>query len=45
MKEMLDIQSENSVLDIGCGVGRWGDEIVKILKTGKYIGIDYSKEF
>lgn len=45
MKEMLDIQPENSVLDIGCGVGRWGDEIVKILKTGKYIGIDYSREF
>lgn len=33
------------LLDIGCGVGRWGDTLVPKLKTGKYVGIDYTQDF
>lgn len=41
----LNVNSQSMVLDIGCGVGRWGDEIVPQLTHGKYIGIDFSEEF
>lgn len=31
------------VLDIGCGVGRWGDAVVPLLGDGgRYVGVDYS---
>lgn len=42
---LLNINGQSMVLDIGCGVGRWGDEIIPQLTTGKYIGIDYSEDF
>lgn len=38
----LNIKDDDIVLDIGCGVGRWGDEICPQLNCGRYIGIDYS---
>lgn len=39
----LNLQSESRVLDIGCGVGRWGNHILKILSNqGMYVGADYS---
>lgn len=41
----LNISEYSMVLDIGCGVGRWGDEIVPQLTTGKYVGIDFSEDF
>lgn len=41
----LNIKEESMVLDIGCGVGRWGDEIVPQLSVGKYVGIDFSEDF
>lgn len=43
MCSFLKFEPEDYVLDIGCGVGRWGDEIVNILEKGKYIGVDYSE--
>lgn len=41
----LKISEHSMVLDLGCGVGRWGDEIVPKLTAGKYIGIDYNEDF
>lgn len=41
---LLKINGQSKVLDIGCGVGRWGDEIVPQLTDGEYTGIDFSKE-
>lgn len=39
----LNLQAESSVLDIGCGVGRWGNHLLKILSNqGMYVGVDYS---
>lgn len=40
----LDIKDNSSVLDIGCGVGRWADELRK-LNISSYIGVDFTKEF
>ena len=39
----LNLQSESRVLDVGCGVGRWGNHMLKILSNqGMYVGADYS---
>ena len=39
----LNLQSESRVLDVGCGVGRWGNHMLKILSNqGMYVGDDYS---
>lgn len=39
----LNLQSESRVMDIGCGVGRWGNHMLKILSNqGMYVGADYS---
>lgn len=39
----LNLQPESKVLDIGCGVGRWGNHVLEILSNqGMYIGVDYS---
>ncbi len=35
--------SQIRVLDIGCGVGRWGDEFVQHEELERYVGIDYSQ--
>ncbi len=37
----LSIKSSDVVIDIGCGVGRWGEEVLKAGAT--YIGVDFSK--
>ena len=40
----LSVKPESRILDIGCGVGRWGDELVLTLgDSGKYVGVDYSR--
>lgn len=38
----MNLKPDSKILDIGCGVGRWGDEIVRHLSTGRYVGVDYS---
>lgn len=39
----LNLQPESRILDIGCGVGRWGNHMLKILSNqGMYVGADYS---
>ncbi len=45
IKPYLRVNEDSMVLDIGCGVGRWGDEIIPQLTSGKYIGIDFSEDF
>ncbi len=45
MCEILRFGQKDYVLDIGCGVGRWGDEIVNILEGGEYVGVDYCEAF
>ena len=44
MSKILQFTSKDYVLDIGCGVGRWGDEVVKYLVDGKYVGVDFSEK-
>ena len=39
----LNIKGSSRIIDIGCGVVRWGDELIHHLKSGTYIGVDYSK--
>lgn len=39
------ISSDDFILDIGCGVGRWGDLIIPILAKGRYVGVDYTQYF
>ncbi|WP_314620303.1 class I SAM-dependent methyltransferase [uncultured Selenomonas sp.] len=41
---LLDVDKEALILDIGCGVGRWGDEFAAhLVGKGRYIGVDYSE--
>ena len=40
---ILDLNDSTSILDIGCGVGRWADYFLD-KKISEYVGIDYSKE-
>lgn len=41
----LNLTEHSRILDVGCGVGRWGDKIIPMLTAGKYIGIDYNEKF
>ena len=43
INKIIKIKNEDSVLDIGCGIGRWAEEMPKKLK--KYVGIDNINEF
>jgi len=43
IKSLVNFSKDDVVLDIGCGIGRWADEISSGVKN--YIGIDYIKEF
>lgn len=42
---LMNIRNNSEILDIGCGVGRWADEILPHLDTGKYTGVDFSAKF
>lgn len=44
IRKYIHFRPGDLVLDIGCGVGRWGDTIVPLLKDGRYVGVDYSDE-
>lgn len=44
VQKYVKFRKDDIVLDIGCGVGRWGDAVVPRLQKGKYIGVDYSDE-
>ena len=39
---MLHLQGNETLLDMGCGTGRWADVVVPL--CGRYIGIDFSQE-
>ena len=39
----VPVRPDDRVLDIGCGVGRWADEIVPQLDGGLYTGLDFSE--
>lgn len=43
--KFFPVSGEDRVLDIGCGVGRWGDYVVPLLKSGRYVGVDYTEYF
>lgn len=45
IQRFIHFKNSDYVLDIGCGVGRWGDAIIPKLETGKYVGVDYTQEF
>lgn len=44
IRPFLSISENMRILDIGCGVGRWGDELVPELTGGIYVGVDYSEQ-
>jgi SAM-dependent methyltransferase len=39
----LSIEENTSVVDIGCGIGRWADAVLPL--CGRYFGVDYSSAF
>ena len=39
---LLNIQKTDSILDIGCGVGRWAESVIPLCY--QYVGADYSAE-
>ena len=41
---LLKLNENSRILDIGCGVGRWGDALAPKLSTGLYVGVDYSEQ-
>lgn len=41
IRSILTWKEKEEILDIGCGIGRWGEEIGKM--GFRYIGIDYSE--
>lgn len=42
---LLNLHADSVALDIGCGVGRWADEIGPLLSgRGQYVGVDFSGE-
>lgn len=48
IRKYLRLDENSKVLDIGCGVGRWGDEVAKCFcksasALGRYIGVDFSE--
>ena len=43
IRSLINFSNDDIVLDIGCGIGRWADEISGIVK--KYIGVDYINAF
>lgn len=43
ISNLLTWEKGQVVLDLGCGIGRWGEEILK--KELTYVGIDYCKQF
>lgn len=44
IEPLLRAGSEALILDIGCGVGRWGDAFAaRLAGKGRYIGVDYSE--
>lgn len=38
----LELSKSNSFLDIGCGIGRWGESVIPLLRY--YCGCDFSAE-
>ena len=40
--EQLRIDHNSSVLDIGCGIGRWAESVIPL--AGYYMGVDFSTE-
>lgn len=38
----MEIRRENGVLDIGCGIGRWAEQVSPL--CGEYVGTDFSPE-
>ncbi len=43
IQKILDISKDDVILDIGCGIGRWAENLSEISK--KYVGIDYISDF
>lgn len=41
---LLNLNSKSIVLDIACGIGRWGDAIKENTTIDSYYGIDFSSE-
>ena len=41
--KLININQDDIVLDIGCGIGRWAERVSKVAK--KYVGIDYISDF
>lgn len=39
---LLKVGSDANVLDIGCGMGRWAEELIS--KVNCYVGVDFSSE-
>ena len=38
----LEIDHNSKILDIGCGIGRWGETVIPL--SDYYVGVDFSKE-
>ena len=42
LKPLLELSEQSRILDVGCGIGRWGDAISE--KIEEYCGLDFSSD-
>ena len=45
ISKFLNIKEDSMILDVGCGIGRWFDDIGNKITSGKYVGVDYTENF
>lgn len=43
ISKYFSVKPDTLILDIGCGVARWGDYFADYLQSGKYVGVDFSE--
>jgi SAM-dependent methyltransferase len=43
IQKILNISKDDTILDVGCGIGRWAESFSEVAKN--YVGVDYIDDF